>query len=810
MTAARLATLLCSAFLVSTVALRVVAAQGTGAVAGRAVDEQGRPVAHALVRVDGGGSSTRAADDGAFRLLGIRLGTHTLVVTSPGFAAARQRIDVRAGETDTVNVVLRMIATSLAAVIVREQSPPGSVRPAEDLSGTQVLAGMKSEVLQLANSDANLAEKTPRQIFAKVPGVFVYDMDGTGNQVNISTRGLDAHRSWEMNVRQDGVLVNSDIYGYPAAHYSPPMEAMERLELIRGTAALQYGSQFGGLVNYLTKKPDTTRVASFESINSAGSFGLLSTFNSVGGRVGRVTYHGYISARESDGYRKNSRSESLAQFLSLTLQASPELSLRAQLGRSTYRYQIPGPLTDAMFSADPRQATRSRNYFSPDIVVPSLLADWSVSDRTRLTAQISAVLGDRSSVQFIAFANVPDAHDPQTGEYAPRQVDIDGFRSITGEVRLSHSYSFGSRDATLATGLSINDNDLHRRQQGRGTRGADYDLTLSSGTFGRDIHYRTDNVAMYVENMLHLTPRWSVVPGVRIESGITRMTGTLSYLDPTDVPTEIEHRFPLFGVRTEYQLVSNVELYGGWSQAYRPMILKDVLPESAIERIDPDLRDAKGWTLEAGARGLLGGSTYFDVSAFALHYDNRFGALLRTDAQGQPFLFKTNTGSSLTRGLELGLDVPIVTLPSMTLRAHTATSYFDAEYRKGSVRVGSENVSIVGNRVESVPKWISRSGLTARLARASVTALVSSTSRSFADPENTVIPTANGARGLVRGHTVADINGSLDITDWLRLRAGVSNILDKQYFTKRPQFYPGPGVWPSDGRSLQTSVELRR
>ncbi len=59
--------------------------------------------------------------------------------------------------------------------------------------------------------NGNIAEKTGRQIFAKIPGVFVHDMDGSGNRVNISTRGLDPHRSWEYNIRQNGIITNSDM-----------------------------------------------------------------------------------------------------------------------------------------------------------------------------------------------------------------------------------------------------------------------------------------------------------------------------------------------------------------------------------------------------------------------------------------------------------------------------------------------------------------------------------------------------------------------------------------------------------------------
>ena len=43
------------------------------------------------------------------------------------------------------------------------------------------------------------------------------------------------------------------MYGYPASHYSMPMEAVDHIELVRGTGSLQYGAQFGGMLNYVTK-----------------------------------------------------------------------------------------------------------------------------------------------------------------------------------------------------------------------------------------------------------------------------------------------------------------------------------------------------------------------------------------------------------------------------------------------------------------------------------------------------------------------------------------------------------------------------
>ena len=186
-----------------------------------------------------------------------------------------------------------------------------------DVHGTYIIGGRKSQVLAVQDIPANLAEKTGRQIFAKIPGAFIYDMDGSGNQVNFSTRGLDPHRSWEYNIRQNGVMINSDIYGYPASHYSLPMEAVKSIELVQGTAALQYGAEFGGMVNYVTKSADTTKPVSFESINTVGSYGLFSSYNALGGKIGKLSYYTYYQRRISDGYRTNAESDAQAQFASL-------------------------------------------------------------------------------------------------------------------------------------------------------------------------------------------------------------------------------------------------------------------------------------------------------------------------------------------------------------------------------------------------------------------------------------------------------------------------------------------------------------
>ncbi len=668
--------------------------------------------------------------------------------------------------------------------------------------------GKKNEVITLAATNANIALKTGRQLFAKIPGVFVYDMDGSGNQLNIATRGLDPHRSWEYNIRQNGVIINSDMYGYPASHYSAPMESYEKIEMVRGTGSLQYGAQFGGMINYITRLPDTAKAISFKSVNTVGSFGLLSSYNAISGTIKKFSYLAYYYKRHAGGYRKNSQSDATAQFVQLNYQFTRHVSLKATFGRSKYKYQIPGPLNDSMFNANPEMSTRSRNYFSPDIYIPSLFLNWNISAQTKINITASGVFGNRSSVMLDAFANVPDTINPVTGTYKNRQVDIDNFNSRTIEVRLLHAYNIGKLQGKLAIGFVYMNNDLHRRQLGKGTTATDYDLTLAEPGFVRDVHFKTNNIALFAENVFQLNPRWIVSPGLRYENGNSKMSGIIKYYSVNELPNTIKHCFVLAGVSSQYLLNKENTVYGGMSQAYRPVIFKDIIPASAYEQIDKNLKDAYGYNIELGLRGKLSSRLQYDISYFNLLYKNRLGTVVLQDNLGQPYTYKTNIGNSRTGGVEAFVQYKFPLTNKLYAGLFSSTSYMNARYIEGQVTDGTKNKSIVGNKVEAVPQWISRNGLDILYKGFSCTVLYNYTSSSFSDALNTVTPPASGAKGYTPAYAVFDFNASVRLNSMFTIRAGINNIFDKKYFTKRPTFYPGPGIWPSDGRNIYVTASI--
>jgi Fe(3+) dicitrate transport protein len=686
------------------------------------------------------------------------------------------------------------------------------LKPLPDIKGTYLFAGKKTEVILPDKSDINRVDNNPRQLFAKVPGVFVYETDGSGNQVNIAARGLDAHRSWEMNVRHNDIMTNSDLYGYPASHFNAPSESIERIEIVRGSGALQYGAQFGGMVNYITKEADTTKKISYETQNSVGSYGLLSTYNAIGGKTNKLQYYTYFNYRKAEGYRDNSDYNYFAAHTHLIYDISAKFKLRLEYNYMNYLNHINGGLTDAQFYENPQQSTRKRNYYSPVIHVPSLQLNYIINKNTLLNFTSSAILGSRSSVQFIALSTVMDTFNTSINSYNPRQVDIDRYNSYAQELRLKHSYHLFSKPFTLTGGVRYINNNLIRRQLGKGTTGSDYDLSLTDPQWGRNLTFKTQNISVFAENLFQLSSRLAITAGLRYENGATKMRGTIKNYTPDELPVNINHRFTLPGISSQYKINNNISLFANWAQAYRPVIFADIIPTTTLNKIDKQIKDAFGYNAELGIRGKLKNYLNFDITLFDLIYRNRNGNIVLTNSSNQTYFYRTNTGDSRSRGFETYIELqPVKWLTSYRTTWHlsifTSTAFINARYIRGTVVAGVVNKNIESNRVEKSPQWISRNGVQVRYKGFSSSIQYSYVDKAFSDALNTVKANSSGTVGIVPAYQLVDWNFTWRFEKHYNIKLLMNNLLNKQYFTERPDFFPGPGgLYPSDGRSIILSV----
>ena len=108
-----------------------------------------------------------------------------------------------------------------------------------EIVGTTIYAGKKNALIVLENVQGNIANNTMRQVLAKVPGIHVWESDPSGIQIGIAARGLSPNRSWESNVRQNGYDIAADPFGYPEAYYNPQLQAVQRIEIVRGQGAIE-------------------------------------------------------------------------------------------------------------------------------------------------------------------------------------------------------------------------------------------------------------------------------------------------------------------------------------------------------------------------------------------------------------------------------------------------------------------------------------------------------------------------------------------------------------------------------------------
>ena len=70
-------------------------------------------------------------------------------------------------------------------------------------------------------------------------------------------------------------------------------------------------------------------------------------------------------------------------------------------------------------------------------------------------------------------------------------------------------------------------------------------------------------------------------------------------------------------------------------------------------KIDPILKDERGFNSDLGVRGKIKNIIYFDASLYYLYYKNRIGTTLQTDTTlFNTYQFRTNISKSRTLGLE--------------------------------------------------------------------------------------------------------------------------------------------------------------
>ncbi len=688
-------------------------------------------------------------------------------------------------------------------LIIRDQKNIGGIERMPEIKDNVIFAGKKSEVILFDKIAADLSINNPRQVFSKVPGLNIWENDGSGIQTNISTRGLSANRSWEFNVRQNGYDIASEAFGYPESYYTPPTEALSKIEIVRGAASLLYGTQFGGILNYQIKKGHSTKKLNVEEQVTFGNYGLANFYSAMGGTIKKLNYYVFLHDRHANGWRQNSSYNTRTMYVSANYQFTKKLNVAFEYTNMDYASQQPGGLTDAQFNTNAQQSNRARNWIGTPWNVAALTIKYDISEKVNLTVKTFGNRSERNSVGNLNSINIVDSINPLTMAYNLRRVDRDFYQNIGTEARFSYKYKLLKQNHTLAAGLRAYVGNTKRKQKGIGNSGSDFDFTLSNNQYVTDLKFSTVNYAVFAENIFQITSKFKIIPGIRFENIYNKMEGTINSNISNILPQTSNRNILLAGIGSEYSISNKTNIYTNFSQAFRPVTFSEFTPSNAIEIIDPNLKDAKGFNADAGYRGTVKNFLNFDIGLFYLNYDNRIGTIIQNGVN-----FKTNIGQSVSKGIESFIEInPIKIftdnskLGSVSL--FTSNSFIDAKYV--SSKETDPTKSYNGKQVENAPRFINRMGLTYTLKTFSTTFQYSSTSEIYTDALNTELPDPKYQVGKIAGYKVMDLSCVYVFMEHCNIKVGVNNLTDEVYATRRSGGYPGPGLLPGNGRTFYFS-----
>jgi Fe(3+) dicitrate transport protein len=689
-----------------------------------------------------------------------------------------------------------------------------------EIVGTTINAGKKNSLIVMDNVQGNVVTNTMRQVMAKVPGIQVWESDPSGIQIGIAARGLSPNRSWEFNLRQNGYDISSDPFGYPEAYYTPQLNAVQRIQVVRGAASLQYGPQFGGLVNFIMKDgSDINKKIQVESQQTAGSFGLFNSYNAIGGKTAKTNYYAFWDHRRGDGFRQNSGFNVNTGFGSFSWKLNNKLKIGLELTQFNYKSQQPGGLTNEQFANNPYQSLRARNWFSVNWNIAALNMDYTISEKSRLNIKSFGMVGYRNSIGFMQTPNIRDTINASTLQFSNRRVDVDQYRNAGIEARYINDFQIGKLKNTISSGVRYFKGNTYRLQNGKGDTGNDYNINVS-GSYPTDLHFQTSNAAFFAENIIRISENFILIPGFRVENIMNTASGRLNFSGNSELKLNAEQRrrnFVLPGIGAEYH-IGLTEIYANYAKAYRPVLFSDLTANPTTDVIDQQLKDAQGYNIDLGYRGRLKDYLFFDVSAYWLQYNIRIGLIAQQKPDGSFYNLRTNVGNSSSKGIEALVEFsPIKAFLKNTqfgkITLFTSIALIDARYRDFKVITRQGNNLVESNlnnkRVENAPANIIRSGITYTKKKITLTVQHSAIDESFSDANNTSIPTANGVNGIIPAYQLTDFSGNYTISEKFFIKAGVNNLGNKKYFTRRAGGYPGPGLMPAEPRNFFVTVGLK-
>ena len=683
----------------------------------------------------------------------------------------------------------------------------------KDFEETYVYAGKKNEVILMDLSMANLASNNARQVYSQIPGINIFQNDDAGLQLNIGGRGLNPNRSSNFNTRQNNYDISADALGYPESYYTPANEGLQEIQILRGAASLQYGTQFGGLVNFIMKKPNQEKKLEIITRNTLGTNRLYTNFTSTSYKKNNFSYFGFINYKKGDGFRENSEFNSINYYQNFNFQINEKIKITADLTYLNYLAHQAGGLSDIMFRDNPFQSNRERNWFDINWFLYNLKYIHKVNDGLNLSLNFFGLEAKRNSLGFRT--NRVDQIDP--GE--ERDLIKGDFSNYGFEGRILKNYKIKNKKNYLLLGFKIYEsNSMSEQGPGSGNSTADFGFDFNNyPNYVNQSKYRypNKNFALFGENIFYLNENLSITPGFRYENIVTKnigfyrrintdAAGNVIYNERFDENDSRKRSFLLLGLGIGYKVNIDLDLYSNFSQNYRSVTFADISIINPAYAINPNIDDEKGYTFDFGLRGKIKDIMSFDSSLFALIYRDRIGFVQRLFPDGNVKSERGNVGNAQILGFENLVDFNLKKI--LSLNNNNEMNFFINYSFINSKYLESEEIGIEGKSVEFVPDHNLKTGIKYGFKNLSINFQYLYMSSQFTDSSNAINGNLSGVIGEIPSYRIADLSFSYNAKK-ISYEFGVNNLLNEKYFTRRATGYPGPGIIPSAPRNYYLTLE---
>lgn len=535
------------------------------------------------------------------------------------------------------------------------------------------------------------------EALALVPGLVALDRRNWAQDLQLSSRGFGARSTFGVRgvrLLEDGIpLTQPDGQGQTGSFN---LAAAERVEVLRGPAAVLYGNAPGGVVQVFTAEPNDPAEWGVGLV--AGDQGLRQASVYSSGRVGEVSAVVRATRMQLEGDRAHSRSARTQWHGRFQWEPSPSERLTWVLSHTDMpEVQDPLGLTEAQWLADARQAgsaaeqhnTRKGIQHGHTGLVYELRSPWGRS-------QAMVYGGERSIVQFQAIP-APPASGAQNAPSHPGGV-IDLQRRFAGaDVR--HTFStegnWGALDATFGMSHDL----LHEDRRG-------YQNFDSAGQLGvrgqlkRDERNSATTADAYAWLSWTSSPAWQWSAGWRPSRVNFRSRDRYIAPGNGDDSGRVSYNSSAPVVSVMWTPIPRWQWYATAGRSSETPTLNEVAYRSANGSQtgwNSTLRASAGRQVELGSKWRGAAGKVLNAAVYRIDTDGDIGILSNS---GGRTVFQ-NVGRTRREGVELSAAFE----PAAEWRVQAAGSFGRAVFLDGYVRNSQAGPSAVtaGKHLPGVP-----------------------------------------------------------------------------------------------------------